>query len=255
MGAVWVPCGSWRGVVGRKVDVGPASNEAGAAGLAEERIVMMTAVVTRPEQRTEPEIGPIQEHEMDEAIGVLARGMRDNPTHVAVYGNDPAVRQDRVAYIFSQAARRFTWHEHAVAARDAEGAIVGVCGMMPPGACLPNPADKMRMLPSMLRLGFGTSLRIMQWLGTWAKHDPDTLHWHLGPLAVDAHLQGQGIGSDLMRVFCARMDAAGEDAYLETDKAINVRFYQKFGFEVIGEEAVLGVPSWFMLRRANTPRP
>ena len=51
-----------------------------------------------------------------------------------------------------------------------------------------------------------------------------------------------------MQVFCARMDAAREDAYLETDKQINVRFYQRFGFEVVGEEDVLGVPNWFMRR-------
>ena len=55
----------------------------------------------------------------------------------------------------------------------------------------------------------------------------------------------------MMRVFCARMDAAGEDAYLETDKPINVRFYQRFGFEVVGEQQVLGVTNWFMLRQAR----
>jgi predicted N-acetyltransferase YhbS len=73
----------------------------------------------------------------------------------------------------------------------------------------------------------------------------------LGPVAVDAHLQGKGIGSTLMQAFCERMDALGEDAYLETDKQINVRFYERFGFEVAGVEEVLGVPNWFMTRRAQ----
>ncbi len=68
-------------------------------------------------------------------------------------------------------------------------------------------------------------------------------------MAVDAHLQGIGVGSKLMRSFCAKMDAAGEDAYLETDKPENVRFYERFGFEVIGEKEVLGNSNWFMLRR------
>jgi ribosomal protein S18 acetylase RimI-like enzyme len=89
----------------------------------------------------------------------------------------------------------------------------------------------------------------MKWLGSWSKHDPDERHWHLGPVAVDTHLQGRGIGSKLMLAFCARMDAAGEVSYLETDKALNVRFYERFGFEVMGEEEVLGVPNWFMIRR------
>jgi ribosomal protein S18 acetylase RimI-like enzyme len=91
----------------------------------------------------------------------------------------------------------------------------------------------------------------MKWLGTWSKHDLDERHWHLGPIAVDAPLQGRGIGSNLMRAFCARMDASGEVAYLETDKEINVRFYERFGFEVVGEQEVIGVPNWFMLRRAG----
>lgn len=54
-----------------------------------------------------------------------------------------------------------------------------------------------------------------------------------------------------MRVPCARMDAARENAYLETDKPENVRFYRRFGFEVIGEGEVLGVANYFMLRRAE----
>ena len=46
-------------------------------------------------------------------------------------------------------------------------------------------------------------------------------------------------------------DAAGEVAYLETDKEINARFYERFGFEVVGEEQVLGVRNWFMTRPAE----
>jgi len=91
----------------------------------------------------------------------------------------------------------------------------------------------------------------VSWLGAWGKRDPEERHCYFGPLAVDAHLQGMGIGSKLLRVFCARMDAAGEDAYLETDKAINVRLYERFGFEVVTEGEVLGIPNWFMLRRAG----
>ena len=54
-----------------------------------------------------------------------------------------------------------------------------------------------------------------------------------------------------MQAFCAKMDAAGEVAYLETDKDVNVRFYERFGFEVVNQEEVLGVTNWFMIRRAE----
>ena len=54
-----------------------------------------------------------------------------------------------------------------------------------------------------------------------------------------------------MRVFSAWMDAAREDACLETDKDINLHPYERFGFEVVGEEEVLGVTNYFMLRRTE----
>jgi len=46
----------------------------------------------------------------------------------------------------------------------------------------------------------------------------------------------------------ARFDAAGEAAFLETDKPENVRFYARFGFEVVDEASPFGVRTWFMLR-------
>ena len=37
-------------------------------------------------------------------------------------------------------------------------------------------------------------------------------------------------------------------AYLETDKIENVRFYERFGFRVVGGTDVLGTGTWFMNR-------
>jgi ribosomal protein S18 acetylase RimI-like enzyme len=197
------------------------------------------------------EIGALYSSEVGEALGVISRGMRDNPIHIAAFGDDPERRKNSLRRLFGAAFAVMGLQEHMLLARGEDGAVVGVCGMMPPGDCLPGPEQQLRMLPGLLRSGPRAAGRTMRWLGAWGKRDPKERHWHLGPVAVDAHLQGVGIGSKLMHVFCARMDAAGEDAYLETDKPINVRFYERFGFEVVGEREVLGVPNWFMLRRAG----
>ena len=61
-------------------------------------------------------------------------------------------------------------------------------------------------------------------------------------------LYRRGIGSRLLTEFCARMDARASTSYLETDKPENVVFYEKFGFQVIGDADVMGVPNWFMVR-------
>ncbi len=196
------------------------------------------------------EIGAIGAAEIEEVLDVVSRGMRDNPQHVAAFGRDPETRRRLFRRLMAAAfsTRDFS---HALVARREDGAIVGVCGMLPPGECAPDLGQQLRLLPMLLFVGPRVAGRLVRWMGAWRRHDPKERHWHLGPLAVDAHLQGEGVGSRMMRVFCARMDAAGEDAYLETDKPTNVRFYERFGFRVVGQQEVLGVPNWFMLRRAQ----
>ncbi len=194
------------------------------------------------------EIGVLDVSEIEEVLDVLARGMRDNPLHVAAFGEDPERRRRRFRGLMA-AAFSIRDFSHTLVARREDGVIVGVCGMMPPGNCLPDFRQRLRLLPTLLSIGPRAVGRTMRWLGAWEKHDPEERHWHLGPLAVDAPLQGMGVGSRLMQVFSAQMDAAREDAYLETDKPENVRFYERFGYRVVGEQEVLGVTNYFMLRR------
>lgn len=194
------------------------------------------------------EIGALDASEVGEAVEVTARGMRDNPLHVAVFGEDPGPRLRKLRRMFGAAAGVLSMHRHMLVARAPDGTIVGVCGAPPPGECRPSIGQQLRLMPRVLANGPRATLRTARWLGAWTKHDPETRHRHLGPVAVDAHLQGAGIGSRLMEAFCARVDAAGDDVYLETDKPANVRFYERFGFEMVGEQEILGVPNWFMLR-------
>ena len=195
-------------------------------------------------------IGNLDATEMKAAVEVIVRGMRDNPVNVAALGEDATLREKGCAVC---SARWRQWRRWAATAtcwpREGLTARYWGCGMVPPGRCQPGLGRQLRLAPTILALGPRSAGRTMKWLRTWSKPDPDERHWHLAPVAVDAHLQGRGVGSKLMRDFCARMDAAGEIAYLETDKEINVRFYEKFGFEVVAEVDVLGAPNWFMTRR------
>jgi ribosomal protein S18 acetylase RimI-like enzyme len=194
-----------------------------------------------------PEVGAADPAEMRAVVGVISRGMRDNPTHVAALGGDPVLREKRVRRIFAQVLPAMG--HSLIVARRPDGTVAGVLGMAAPGRCQPGARQRVRLTLGLLPLGPRALSRSLRWVGAWEKRDPEERHWHLGPVAVDAHLQGTGIGSKLMRVFCAQMDAANEDAYLETDKPENVRFYERFGFEVVGEEEVIGVPNWYMARR------
>lgn len=190
----------------------------------------------------------LEEGELPSAAGVLADGMRDNPLHVRVFGEDADRREEALARLFTSALSRVGSRGIVEGAFDGP-TLVGVCGRVPPGRCRLTVAERMKFLPAMLA---GNSMivvsRIYSWVGAWTSLDPDQPHWHLGPVAVRRSHQGRGIGSALVRAFCARMDEERAEAYLETDLESNVRFYGRLGFAVGQRKDVVGVPCWFMTR-------
>lgn len=199
-------------------------------------------------------ISPINHSDIIDASKVLGRGMRDNPLHLKAFGTDLDFREKALSKVF------FAFLQSALTKGRILGAysndkVVGVCGMLQPGRCQLAPLEKIKLLPTLIQsLGFSKTFKMLEWFGEWTKHDPKTPHWHLGPVGVDRNLQGQGIGSLLLRSFCEYMDKEKSEAYLETDKAQNVEFYKKFGFETIAEADVIGVRNWFMIRKPQTPK-
>lgn len=130
--------------------------------------------------------------------------------------------------------------------------LQGVCGMARPGECQPSVAEKVRILGSLVAHGsLGAALRVGRWAGDWSRRDPRNEHWHLGPVAVDRHLQGRGMGGAMLEAFCERMDQEGAMAYLETDKRENIGFYEEYSFRVVGESAVWGQANWYLSRQAK----
>jgi GNAT superfamily N-acetyltransferase len=90
--------------------------------------------------------------------------------------------------------------------------------------------------------------RKLYWHNEWARHDPLNQHWHLGPVGVLPSHQGKGIGTKLLNRFCQEVDACSAPAYLETDTDKNVRFYERFGFEVENETQIFDVKNRNMWR-------
>jgi len=190
----------------------------------------------------------LSEVELPSAAAIAARGMRDNPLHIAAFGDDPDNRQQRLARMFEIALPLILSKGTILGVFDG-GTLAGIAGMIAPGKCQPSFADRLWVMPRLVpALGGGTFARVGRWMGEWARRDPKQPHWHLGPVSVDAHLQGQGFGTLLMTEYCARLDRAKMPGYLETDRQWNVRFYEGFGFETVDSALVLGVPNWFMKR-------
>jgi ribosomal protein S18 acetylase RimI-like enzyme len=197
-------------------------------------------------------VRPLQREELVDAAQLVGRGMSDNPANVRAFGMQDREHRCRALARFFVPVLQGLYLRGSILGAFADGTVVGVCGMARPGLCQPAFREKLRVLPAVVRgNSLGTPLRVLRWVGEWARRDPPQSHWHLGPVAVDPRLQGQGIGTAMLRAFCTVVDDCRSLSYLETDKSENVSFYQKFGFTVIAEAEVLGVPNWFMSRAAE----
>jgi GNAT superfamily N-acetyltransferase len=197
-------------------------------------------------------IRELAERDLPSAVGVVARGMRDNPIHIAALGADADLRGRRLIRMFTIALPAIVSRGVVLGAFDG-GTLVGIAGMMAPGQCQPSLGEKVAVMPRLVpSVGGGAFARVGRWMSAWAQHDLREPHWHLGPVAVDAHLQRTGIGTVLMKEYCARLDRERVAGYLETDKPSNVAFYERFGFETVGSTPVLNTPNWFMKRDATT---
>ena len=196
-------------------------------------------------------LGQLQRTDLRPAALILGRAMRDNPMHVRAFAISDAERRSRALERFFLRVLLGLHQRGLIYGAYLDNELVGVCGIARPGFCQPAPLEKLRVLPAVV-FGNppGTALRVLNWTDAWAHRDPAEPHWHLGPVAIEPSVQRQGIGSALLTAFCGHIDADGATAYLETDRQANVHFYQKFGFAVVAEAEVMGVPNWFMSRPA-----
>ena len=126
--------------------------------------------------------------------------------------------------------------------------IVAVMRMAAPGKCQPAGKQMVRAIPELLVATRSMMPRIISYLSLLKKHDPADRHWHLSLFAVDPDSQRKGMGTRMLDYFCNYVDSLGESAYLETNKASNVRLYERFDFSgprrvVLGCEKLVHVAS------------
>ena len=181
----------------------------------------------------------MEKDDIEESARVLSISMLDNPLHVAVFQGANENSRIEIENGFVKLLRE---RPGIVFVAKEKEKIVGTMRMNScsgkdvvndkPGSKDENTIDWRRKI----------------WLDEWSRQDPKDQHWHLGPLGVLPTHQGVGVGSMLMERFCSEVDACRANAYLETDKDINVGFYEKFGFKTISESVIFGVRNWYMLR-------
>lgn len=198
-------------------------------------------------QKNTPNITLLPSSDVKAAAQLCALAMADNPLHITVFGQAANKRQHRLTRLFNGLLPYINRNGDLLGAY-VDDQLVGVLGRLRPLSCQPNWQDTLRLIPTLLTSNSALGLlKTCSWLNNWAKLDPDTPHWHLGPLAVTPNVQRQGIGRQLMD--CAINQAEGVNLYLETDKLSNVQFYQSLGFNITATPLLLGTQTWLMLKK------
>jgi ribosomal protein S18 acetylase RimI-like enzyme len=181
----------------------------------------------------------LEKSDIQEASKVLSASMLKNPLHIAVFQGHGEKERKLIEKTFFELLSDLPGITFL--ARMTRQ-IVGVMRM--------KTCNGSKVSNEHAQTGDVTNLdwRKSHWHNEWARHDPLNQHWHLGPVGVLPSHQGKGIGTKLLSRFCQEVDACLSSAYLETDTDKNVRFYERFGFEVVKETEIFDVKNRYMWR-------
>jgi ribosomal protein S18 acetylase RimI-like enzyme len=198
---------------------------------------------------------PAQKADISELSHALGRAFYDDPVSIWTMPDDKA-RAARLRKFFASITR----HHHLAgggAEVASDGSTIGAAALWdPPGRWKQSSREQLMMLPSFI-LGFGprltTARKLNGLLDQMKQHHTEEPHWYLAVIGSDTSVRGQGYGQALMRSRLDRVDAEHAPAYLESSKAENVPYYQRFGFEVTGEMVLPngGPTLWPMWRAAR----
>jgi ribosomal protein S18 acetylase RimI-like enzyme len=181
----------------------------------------------------------LEKSDISESSKVLSEAMLNVPLHIAIFQGHGEKEREIIENIFFELLRDLPGITFLARINRQ---IVGVMRMK---SCSGSKvSDKYAQTGDVTNLEWRKSY----WKNEWARHDPLDQHWHLGPVGVLPSLQGKGIGTKLLSRFCQEVDVCLSPAYLETDTDKNVRFYERFGFEVVKETKIFDVKNRYMWR-------
>ena len=205
----------------------------------------------------------VQNSDLEAAVNVATRAMRGYPVFTLVIPNDTSglrgsrasrgYREDKLRHVI-----RFILGIAAI-----QGEVVAPSPNIEAVAVWVRSEDMRLATSELLRAGFATlpfkiGLPATQRLLSVGKRKhaerakvltgPFTL---LDMLSVDPEQQGKGYGRLLLETKLETLDHERARCYLETSDERNVGYYRRFGFDLVHQFEISGVPVYGLLR---TPR-
>ena len=194
-------------------------------------------------------VRPVQEQDIGALALALTRAFHDDPVTRWVYAGEPKRPQ--------WAERFFAWQLKRLLPQDVSWTTADGAGGAALWALPDRWRESVRETLSLARLTLPAVLprlpRVLRGLGQVEVRHPSERHLYLAVLGVDPELQGQGVGSALIRPGLDLCDRERLPAYLETGKEANVAFYGRHGFRVVDRiDLPKGPPVWFLWREPTS---
>ncbi|MBE7548239.1 MAG: GNAT family N-acetyltransferase [Planctomycetia bacterium] len=165
----------------------------------------------------------MEKRDIEESARVLSVAMTENPIHLAVFQNSNENVRIEIENYFK---KLLSDKPGIVFIAKANQNIIGVVRMC---SCYgKNTINDTEVSIDETNIDWRRDI----WINEWSRRDPKDQHWHLGPIGVLPTHQGVGVGSMLMERFCSEVDACMANAYLETDKDVNVVFIRNLDLKL-----------------------
>jgi ribosomal protein S18 acetylase RimI-like enzyme len=188
-----------------------------------------------PSQHSASSVYPADQASADAAFAVI----------ILAFATDPAARwswprPEEYLRNMPLAAKAFGAKSFALGTADAIDSFAGVALWLPPGV---NSDEEAlgglfeRTAPPSIQQDLAG---VFEQMGSFHPREP---HWYLPLIGVDPSRQGQRLGDKLMAHALARCDADQIPAYLESSNPRNLGFYERHGFERLGNIQVGSSPT------------
>jgi len=196
------------------------------------------------------EVVEFEKKDFSQSCNVLGRAFLDQPNVLAMLDGD-VIKAEKLLGTGIFELIKLNRRYNKVWTAYSNGIMVGVVNVAKWPHCQMSAFEKLRTAPRMMRMLGSSATKALKMMSAWEKQDPKKPHLHIGPIGVIPEIQGKGVGTKLMEACLVEADSENLPAYLETDRERNVPFYEKLGFNVIGEEAILGVQNRYMWRESK----
>ena len=196
-------------------------------------------------QRAAPSIHKVVTPEDISVAGrTLANGFFDDPVFVWTFPDEERRRRNLTG-LLEVFARPYVRHGESYLTDDASGAAL----WLPPGKELVAAEEEPEFVQQLEATAAEDAGRLFELMEIFDQHHPDGTYRVLQLLAVEPRSQSRGIGSALIAPGLARSDQEQVPTYLEATSERSIPFYERHGFEVIGEIEVPDGPTLFAMWR------